>query len=723
MSFLNITFDTQSSPGSTLGYVRFKLTIDGVESTLNLFLYQYASTYGYFTYYPWNGDQNTTDYNQASNYADAFNRDYSNVGGTGNLSASVMANIVTISSVKGTFSDFVYSGDYMTISGSITNTTQQVPKTFSFTSTSIGDCDSITYTAQAATGGTAPYRLNLLGNDILAGWDGNTDENFELDRGIAYSGYLYDSTGTQIRSVSIRPPRKLLPGDFKVDNTYNSGFADVRVRVVTEVSGTTPLEYALVDSDSNQSPWQVSTLFAGQLSGLYTLKVRDKYECEIEKAFEIYDFTDPTNELEEIRYFKISDFNSLSFAEKRTFGFLERPNYENTLSHQEEVGIPVQSVFKFPSTSTIKTQFKSSYPVHVCTLLKSDGTKESLPLELTQENLGVVERVDCKVFPILQDFGSGTTNTGTGIFFEGGNSYVPNTSTLANDPNSPYNGGLPSWAKVGSYVSLATFGTHQITATDQYDEQRGVLYFKVDIDIESEVADIVQVKYNRHPYNIFRCDFKMSKVSDHAKVVIEAGWDFDQIERRFDSELIKVLDSPKDHLKITWTSDVNFDDMVFSDGIDCEMWIKGRIRPFPIGASETAESDDRVRSLRQRHRMGQRLDIPLMSAKQWHKLGLASGIADDGEFRIENMLLVITNPLEAEDIGDTNFYDISAEYAYAGENLAIKEDEIILNPSTGVIGSGQTGKEPKNDPVLRLLRLDSGKFLQTNSGKYISLDV
>ena len=724
MSILTITFSSQPLDGgqSVPGVIQFDLTVNGNIYTVRETMVETVPSYLQFAYYPWDGVQSSSDNEQARLYTSAFRRDHRNVGGSNNLLGLVSGNVVTITATQGTFSNFSYSGDYLVISEDIDNSVQEEAKTFSYAPSLVGDCSTITYTAQAATGGTAPYRLNLLGVDVLTGWDGNTDTGFDLDRGIAYSGNLYDSNDDIIKAVSIIPPRKIAVGDFKVDMNYNAGYADVTIRVVTEVVGTTPLEYALVDPNSNQTAWQTSTLFSGQLPGIFTLKVRDKFECEVSKQFEIYDFTDPNNDQEQIRYFKISDFNSLSFAENVDFGFDVRPNYENTLSNEEAVGLPYQELFWFPSTTTIKTQFKSSYDTHVCTLLKSDGTKQALPLKMTQENIGTIERVDCKVFPIIEN----GLNIGTGVYFEGGNSYLPNSSTLSDDPNSPYNGGLPSWSETGTYVALATLGTHEITDTDIYDESRGVLYFKIDTQITSEATDIVQVTYNRHPYNVFRCDFPMSYVDDSAKVVIEAGWSIDgveMVERRFDSEIIKVLDSPKDFLKVTWTSEVNFDDMVFSDGIDCEMWVKGRIRHFSVNSSDVADSDDRVRSLKQRHRMGQRATIPTISAKKWHKFGLAAGIGDDGEFRIENMLLTATNNVQEEEIGDTNFFNITAEFAYGGENLSIKADEIILNPTTGIIGSGLTGKETIVDPVLRLLRLDSGKFLQTMTGKYISLDV
>ena len=188
--------------------------------------------------------------------------------------------------------------------------------------------------------------------------------------------------------------------------------------------------------------------------------------------------------------------------------------------------------------------------------------------------------------------------------------------------------------------------------------------------------------------------------------MFEFGFDIngaEQIERRFDSVCFHRLTKENDHLKIYCRSDVNFDDMVFSDGIDCVMWIKGRIRPVSVSSAEFEDEDDRVRSLKNRHRIEQRLEIEEMNPKQWHKLALWSGVGDDGEFRIEDMLLTVTEMPESEEQGETNLSTITAQYAYAGENLSVKSDELVLNPTTGIIGSGQTGKAPYPVPTIVLM--------------------
>lgn len=739
MSTIKVNIGTQPLDFSpvTLGSIYFEIEYDGITVGIRETLSYTPSGYKFFKLIPWVSPG--VELEQSVEYANAINRDYANVGNTGtglqksNINAFVDANEdVIITAERGIFKNPSYNGNALNgVSFSITNTPQEIPKSFDYIAKETGSCGVISlvgYTAQAATGGNGSYKLILNGNEIFSGWDGNADQDFDLERGKSYSGYLYDSANTLISSVTIRPPRLLSLGDFSVDQEIKSNATDIVVRTITEVNGTSPLEYSLEDEAGISTPWGLSNTFPGLLPGLYTIHIRDKFGCSISKQIEVYEFTDPGGENDLIRHFSISNFNSLTFREKIGFDFVNRPNFENTLSYEEKVGRPYQTVFKFPATSVVKTQFKSSYPIHVCTLLKSDGTKQSLALEMIQKNIGAVEKIDCKIFPLVYTFqmvggGTVTSSNGTAVYFEGGTNYEPNSETAdPENPTSPYNGGLPPWATVGNSITFDGIGTHEIVETDLYDEERGVMYFRIENVVDSEVSEKVQVTYNRHPYNLFRMDFSMQNVQDHAKIVIEAGWAFDQIERRFDSEVFKLLEDPKDHLKITWRSDINFDDMVFSDGIDCEMWIKGRIRPFPIGESTVKRGDDRTRSLKQRHRVGQRLEIPIMSANQWDKLCLASGIADDGEFRIENMLLILTSPPEFdEELGDTNLSSITAEYEYGGESLAKKANEIVLIPSQGIEGTAQTGTEPKIDPVLRLLRLPDGTWIKTKSGKYISL--
>ena len=175
MSQITITITTQPFDFSPVNYgsVALDIEIDGQDYGLDL---QLSDVQGYlrFQVVNWYSPQEASDAQQCSNYVTAFNRDHKNVGGTKNLAASLNGNVITITAKKGIFKNANYTGNaFQSIVFDIDNSAQATPKTFSFTNSGAGDCTLITYTAQAATGGTAPYRLTLGGTDFVTGWDGN----------------------------------------------------------------------------------------------------------------------------------------------------------------------------------------------------------------------------------------------------------------------------------------------------------------------------------------------------------------------------------------------------------------------------------------------------------------------------------------------------------------------------------------------------------------------
>jgi hypothetical protein len=721
MSTLVLQFGTQPLDFSPVNYGKVEITleVDGQDYDIgeNLSL---TSGYLNFVAVQFSTPQAASNAQQAQNFADAFNRDHKTAGGlppTGNINpknllAVASGDLVTITATRGIFKDVGYTGNVLGFFDfTINNTSQPIPSFFTFEATSIGNCSERTFNALSASGGTAPYRLVMSGTTFFTGWDGVSTLPFVTQRNKSFSGFLLDANDLEIKAVSLNVPRRPIPGDFDVQTIDSIGFSDINILKVTDIPDNNPLEYALRDSNGNTTVFSQSSFFGGYVPGVYTAIVRDRYGCEIELDFEVSQFNLPGEE--NARVFIISDFNSLSFAEKTFFDYDARKNYFTALGLQEAVDIPYNPIFCFPFDADIKTQFKSSYPIHVCTLITHDGVKTSLPLLQTQKNIGFTEKVDCKLFPLA--------NGNTGVYFEAGNQYDPGSLTVID--TSPYERVLPIWAEDEErFVQFGNIGLKQILNTNLYDTTLEAFYFEVEGNVGLASDDTVQVTYNRHDYNLYRMDFNMSIINLYATVIIEAGYSFDQIERTFVSEPIGVLPDHEGYLKITWKSDINFDDMVFSDGIDSQMWIKGRMRPFAVGNSETKEADDRVRSILQKHRLGMRVEIPCMTPKQWHKLGLASGISDDGEFVIEDLRLVTTQPLTNDRIGDTNLSEIVVEYAMFANGLQRKAGELVLNPSTGVIGTSQKGVEI-NDPICGRLRLADGTWLLNDAGEFLAVNL
>ena len=722
MSTIAITFTTQPlDDGQEVpGFIRFDLTIDGVVYEITEVLWPFPSSYGFFTYFPWNGNQSESDATQALYYQQAFIRDHTNKGGTGNLSTSLVGNVLTITAAKGVFSNFLYSGDYLIMSHDTDNSLQDVPKTFSYSEDGTGDCDNIDYTADSATGGTAPYRLFANGSNIFTGWDGATQQSFQLSRTLNYTGGLYDSLGALIKSFSEVTIKKLEPSDFKAYMTYYEGYgySDVKIETVVPRPGTTPLEYALDDG-----PWQSSNIFGGILTGLHVFKVRDKFGCSISKNFEIYDSTSIEPEEREV-YFTVSEYNSLSFYRDDRHGVSVRKNYGNTPSFKEAVGIPKTARFCFPMTSSIATKFNSSYPLHNVTLHKWDGTKQDIPFLMIQENLGVTERVDCKLFPIQEvlstiEGGSVVINNGIGIYFDGGNKYEPQTSTIIDD--SPYTSGLPPWAKKGNNVAVQGLGTFEILDTELYNEDRGVTYFRIEGTL-TEQAGIIEAKFDRHPYNVFRFDFDMEDVHAQGNYIkIEPGFDVDgtfMIDRKnlHKSEPFFVLLDTSKYLKIAWHAFRNLGEMIFIDNMESEMWVKGKIRPFPANNSEFDDGDDQARSIDQESYLRMRATIPVMTPKQWRKFDLVGAIGSRGEIFIEDMKLIKIKGIDHDELGDTNISNITCEFAYSGEGPNEGQQDPVLDVTTGATGTGTTGKNPVINYQIE------GYRLITEEGELINVD-
>ena len=122
---------------------------------------------------------------QANNYSFAFNRDYKDVGGTKNLTASAVDNVITITAKKGTFISSAYTGNVLIVgSGTIDNTPQVPDLELTAVLTGNGDCSTVEYSV-TATGGTPSYILKNGFTILTSGWDGSAflvDVNREVGR-------------------------------------------------------------------------------------------------------------------------------------------------------------------------------------------------------------------------------------------------------------------------------------------------------------------------------------------------------------------------------------------------------------------------------------------------------------------------------------------------------------------------------------------------------------
>lgn len=656
-----------------------------VASSLLLISKDGPSIQGYFSRIPTDLPSDP-DAAQASAFAQAFVRDFKNVGGNNNLTAVVEnGSEVLITAKNGQFDTFAFTGLWVANLG-ISNEPFASPLVFDVLKSDIvGDCTTIRYSS-TLSGGTSPYTINNGITPIQTGWDGLSID-FDLDRGSVNTLNVIDNDGNT-ESLTVNVPRGLKIGEFKQRSTQFEGYSDILIESVNEVTGTTPVEYSLDGvSEITGQNYQLSNSFPGVLPGLYNLFIKDKYGCEISKTIEVRDFQDVTVN-ENPKHFEVMSANSLIVSPCKNFDASTKKNFENTGSWNEFADINHRIKQDFdPVDGFIGTQFKSSYPYHIITLDFFDGTMKDIAPIMIQENLGTKEKVDCVIFPV---------NGKTGVFFDGGNLYEPNTTTIIgaspHQPNAFNNKTfLPEWAVDGQLVFIDGLGGKYIEGSG-YDDDRGG-YFIVDAVTPAQLDSRVQVTYNVQIYNLFECYINVEDIDNIAKIKFEKGFSFSQIDGDpWVSEIIRKTNDTNRHVLIEWSSEKNRGGMVFQSGIQCRNRIVGKFRPIWDGEAETALEDSGKSSLKQSSYQDYRLEFESLSAKQVDKLNIISGL-DNGDFKVNGLGMVRNDFPEIEPLEESNRYSWAVNLSSSGDNLSIDNDEFVLEVSTGVIGGGGTGKE------------------------------
>jgi hypothetical protein len=715
MSTISFTFNTQALDFSPL--TRGQVNIVFNDGSLNIPLIERLttspSTAEYFQEVAWiGGSEAAVDNQQAINFRNAFNRDYKFIGNNGdgskNLTASVLNNQVIITATNGTFISAAYTGNILVLgTPDVNNTVQVSALAFGNGISSNGNCDTIEYNA-FASGGTAPYTLKGSIGNIVTSWDGSS-YSYSLPRGTVQNLRCIDSDLTEsTRSVIV--PRKLAEGDFSIDITGYETSSDIIVNRDIVIANTTPLQYSLDEITENTGAnYQSTNSFPGVLEGQYRLFIKDVFGCEIYKTINVLGFED---ELQSgvIRYFQVMEGQSIIFSEFVEFDSQTKKNYFNTGSYNEAIQgqrYNARHLFSNNETFHIGTQFKSSYPFHSITLHHKDGTMLDIPPIMISENLGVLEKMDCVRFPLSTDV------TKTGVYFNGGNTYIPDTTTVLG--TNAYVGTTPSWAKVGQLIYLDGVGL-RITAT-AFDEFYG-WYFIVDATTGAEVSATVQLTHNKQDYNTFEFYINPTDIQDCDVVVLEKGFSSNVFDgNQWVSERIYTLSDDDRYLLIRWNDLKNKSDIVFQSGIDFIARFEGEFIPDSDDSSETYSGDSNEYSIEQIRRLNFEVLIEGITFKQVIQLNIASAL---GGFSVNGLNLVCKSAPEKKRYDKSNLWSWRGKFAY-GENLvSVQQDEIVLSVGTGVVGGGGTGKSDYTAlKGITLIKDDNGNLIIYQNGALI----
>ena len=688
-----IKFSIQAS-GIGAGYVyeRIRFSIDYGSGNVILPLENIDAVAPIYKYRSIDDGISGADYAQAQSYSQSFNRDYKNVGGNNNLSAIVEDDPVSgdvyviVTSRTGIFSDFSSLG-FASLE-EIDNSPLVDPLVLSATRSTTGTCTTIQYSV-SASGGISNYVLKNGTTIIDSDWDGSS-QNINLNRGTQANLSITDSDGA-IKQIPVNVPRKLAIGEFQESLTQYVNSADVLVQNTNPVNGTTPLQYAITDvGDSVGSDYQSSNTFPGVLSGQYRLWVKDVYGCEISKIIDIPETVDP-DQTTVAPYFEICEGQSLIASELVSFDKDNPKNYFNSGSYNQRTS--ERYLIKQPllSSDIVGMQFKSSFDWHYITLHKCNGEKIDLPSIMIQENLGIAERVDCELFPI---------NGQTGVWFNGGNSYEPDTTTVIGSSN--YNKTTPAWNQIGQFVSIVGKGTYEIVSNG-YDDAKGG-YFVLDFSVSGEESTQAQATYNAQEYNLFEFYFQANLLDDTGFIVVERAFDGDGdvVGNPWIIEKMKIVDFNEDMLKLEWSDPKNRGGIVFQSGITFFKRCHGEFNPLWDNESDTYKGDESEFSLEQSSYLDFEIIIEGINQKEVTQLNIASGLEG---FKCNGVLLVRKSPPEITRMDKSNLYRWKCEFAYGENNLAVKQDEIVLNVGTGVVGGG--GDNPAPDLSGIQLYIDS----------------
>lgn len=250
-----------------------------------------------------------------------------------------------------------------------------------------------------------------------------------------------------------------------------------------------------------------------------------------------------------------------------------------------------------------------------------------------------------------------------------------------------------------------------------YDNVRGG-YFVLDFVTASEGASKIQVTYNVQNYNLFEAYINVNTIPDGGGfIVFEKGFNGDNVDGNpWVGELIYLKEDSEDDLLLQWADDKNKGGIVYQSGISFMARLEGEFDASWDNVSETESGDNQEYNIEQKSFLEFQVYFEMLTTKQVTQLNHASALEN---FRVNGLLLQRKEVPEIEKRGKSNLYGWRCKFGY-GENLvAIRQDEIVLSPSTGVPGGGSSGKNPIPDlSPITLFKLSNGDII-TSGGKLI----
>lgn len=500
----------------------------------------------------------STPSDNAIKYAQAWNLDYKNTGGSNNIVASVIGDEVTLTLANDSwvFNTTPLSSDMIgeaKITYVLNNTAVQPTKNLSFVDYDMvnSTCENVigNFTAQ---GGNGTY--NVYVDDVLTLSSQTANFSLNLTRGKNIVLRVVDTVGELIKSIYYRVPRKVIPNDLNIEvENFDSG-ATVRITDKYISADIYPLEYSL-----DNITYKTANNFTGIADGEQTLYVKDAFGCVTSKTFFVDGYTDLTETVT-----TVSNLNAIRYAIVDS----NKKNHLNTLSCHENKQVRYSYSHLYTIGDAPKTQFKTNANYIDVFALEANGTKTPLTAIKQTDN------TDKKIKTTATYFRIDPTKAALYFGLVDSLDYV----TEAVIEQIDYGFSLPEWAsEVGEYITIAGLG--QVKIDDiQYVEQYDafVLVFHTFYDgIPTE--KIVSSQYNIQPYEVYEFEAPMVSLPEAFHLVIQTGFSAEAIQFTYLSERITRIEDSDSLFEINYGNSENIGDMVYQTGISHKLRIAGYV--------------------------------------------------------------------------------------------------------------------------------------------------
>lgn len=480
----------------------------------------------------------------ATLYYQAINLDYNN---TLLYTVTRSLNVVTI---EATQSNVIFSETTNTSSGRITTVITNETETASIS------IDNISFSTSTSTNYCKNVKVNVttssLATDISSPVviNGNVDNPFSFDYGRENVITITCTDGVNTASQTVALPDVLRTEKISISlfNTPNGSTATINfagnaflVTTPTISDSFLDLQYSLDNIN-----WQTSNVFNGLAEGIYTVYIKDQYNCQISSSFQVNIFTPSTTVTTPYNYID----KALSIRYKRNQEWDNCSIYrteENTLSCEEVVENAYPYYHLFQTCDTITTQFLSNYSNISANVIRENGSKDSLTVVKRSNNIGATDKRDAKYY--------NAENSQTGIYYTIGSTY--NYSTGIANGTYELQGSLPQYGSIGNYIFLDGVGWFEIKDiiyNDVYDADVLIIDYEY---TGSPSEAIVSSVYNIENYEVYEFTTDMSNYEDEEIQIEILQSDNSFGEYNYLSEKIKVTERWYDTLEIIWYNNTN----------------------------------------------------------------------------------------------------------------------------------------------------------------------